>query len=107
MPDSSSTENPLLHITRNIPFDQIRPEHVEPGIEALLKEARAALALIAKQEDKPRFENTLLALEAATEKLEIASTLVGHLESVATTTVLRERTTRWTRSSVSSIPRFL
>ncbi len=90
MPDSSSSDNPLLRITRNIPFDEIQAEHVEPAIEVLLSEARAALAQISEQEAKPSFENTLLALEAATEKLEIVSTLVGHLESVATSPALRE-----------------
>ncbi|MBW2714256.1 MAG: M3 family peptidase, partial [Deltaproteobacteria bacterium] len=90
MAGSTSSDNPLLRLNRNIPFDEILPEHVEPAINALLEESRAALAEISKQTEGVSFKSSLLALESATEELEIAATVVGHLESVATTPELRE-----------------
>lgn len=87
---SDATEhNPLLRIPLRIPFDAIRPAHVEPAIAALLAEARAAVATIAAEPGPRTFANTLAALDAATEHLDAAMTVVGHLESVATTPELR------------------
>jgi oligopeptidase A len=87
---TETAENPLLHLQDGIPWDRIRGEHVEPAVQALLAEARAKLdALVA--EPAPRtYQNTLLALELVTERLELAMGVVGHLESVATTPELRE-----------------
>jgi oligopeptidase A len=90
MSGAPSSQNPLLGVTRDIPFDLIQPEHVEPAIEILLKQARHALDCVSQNANAPTFENTLLAMESATEELETVSTIVGHLESVATTPALRE-----------------
>src|SRR4051794_17322602 len=83
-------DNPLLEIQFRIPFDQIRAEHVEPAIAALLAEARANQALLAESTGPRTFDNTLLALERLTEKLDYAMGVVRHLESVATYPALRE-----------------
>jgi oligopeptidase A len=89
MPDLQ-TANPLDEIQFRIPFDQIRAEHVEPAIDALLAEAQQQIDALAADESARTFENTLLALEAVTEKLEYAMGVAGHLESVATYPELRE-----------------
>jgi oligopeptidase A len=81
--------NPLLRIPLRVPFDRVRPEHVEPAIAALLAEARAAVERIVAEAGPRTYANTLGALEDATEHLEAAMTVVGHLESVATTPELR------------------
>jgi oligopeptidase A len=83
------SDNPLLSITFHIPFDQVRVEHVEPGIRELLKQSQTHIdALVA--DDNPRtFDNTMLALENSTETLGYAMAVVRHLESVATTPELR------------------
>ncbi len=81
-------ENPLLTVSLEVPFDRIRPEHVQPAISVLLARAEAALHAI---EAAPRsYAATLGALETATEPLELAMSIVEHLESVATTPALRE-----------------
>ncbi|MCS6914662.1 MAG: M3 family metallopeptidase [Myxococcales bacterium] len=85
---SCSPDNPLLALPFHIPFDRIRPEHIEPAIDRLLAQAQAAVDAIAAAE--PRYETTLGALERATEPLERAMSLVEHLESVVTTPDLRE-----------------
>lgn len=83
------TANPLLRVQFRVPFDQIRPEHVEPAVAELLADARADIQAIVDAPGPRTFDNTLAALETATERLEFAMTLVGHLESVATTPELR------------------
>ena len=62
--------NPLVTIQFRIPFDQIRAEHVEPAIAELLAEARASQKALSESTGPRTFENTLLALEAVTEKLD-------------------------------------
>ena len=82
--------NPLLNIAFAVPFDEIRAEHVGPAIEQLLIEARAKIDEIIALESERDYDNTLGALERATERLEWASGVVSHLESVATYPALRE-----------------
>jgi oligopeptidase A len=81
--------NPLLEIRFHIPFDQIKAEHVEPAIDALLEEARRKQKQLAESTGERTYENTLGALEKLTEKLEYAMRVVGHLEGVATYPELR------------------
>lgn len=81
--------NPLLQIHEPIPFDQIRPEHVEPAVDQLLAEARKKIDEIAAAPGPRTFANTLHALDEATEVLDYASTVVRHLEHVVTTPELR------------------
>ena len=82
--------NPLIQLGFEIPFDRIEAEHVEPAIDELLAASRAAVDAIVSQSELCTYDNTLGALEDATESLERAATAVGHLESVATTDALRE-----------------
>jgi oligopeptidase A len=86
----TKTGNPLLSNDFAIPFDRIRPEHVEAAIRELLQEADAGLNAIEQAEGEPTYEGTLGAMERATEQLEIAQALIRHLESVASTPELRE-----------------
>ncbi|MEN9581606.1 MAG: hypothetical protein RJA70_4615 [Pseudomonadota bacterium] len=82
--------NPLLSIQFNVPFDRITPEHVEPAIGVLLKQAELALEEIENCPDPRDYGNTLGALDVATESLDTAMGVIGHLESVASTTDLRQ-----------------
>src|ERR1700716_3245988 len=70
--------NPLVTIQFRIPFDQIRAEHVEPAIAELLAEARASQKALSESTGPRTFENTLLALEAVTEKLDYAMGVFRH-----------------------------
>jgi oligopeptidase A len=80
-------ENPLLRIQLDVPFDQITAAHVKPAVEELLAQSRAAIDAIGNA--APTYDATLGALERATETLDWAMTVIGHLESVATTDDLR------------------
>jgi oligopeptidase A len=81
--------NPLLQLEFRIPFDQIRAEHVEPGVDQLIAEAREVQRQIAGNPGPYTFANTLKALENLTETLDWAIGLVRHLEAVATYPELR------------------
>src|SRR5277367_3798173 len=83
------SDNPLLSIQFHIPFDQVRAEHVEPGIRQLLKQAQERIDSLAADDTPRSFANTMLALENSTENLDYALSVVRHLESVATTPELR------------------
>ena len=60
-------DNPLL-TESNLPlgyprFDAIRTEHFAPAFERGMAEQRKEIEAIAKNPDKPSFENTIVALE--------------------------------------------
>ena len=82
--------NPLIQLGFEIPFDEIEAQHVVPATDALLANAQAAIDAIAADQGSRTYANTLGALEAATEMLERAMTVVGHLESVATSDAWRD-----------------
>lgn len=84
-----SSENPLLQIRFEIPFDRVRAEHVEAAIAELLTDARSGIEAIASDPGPRTYNNTLLTLEKATERLDYAMGVVRHLESVATYPELR------------------
>src|ERR1700689_3518212 len=83
------SDNPLLSVKFQIPFDQVRAEHVEPGIRELLKQAQSHIDAIVNDDAPRSFDNTMLALENSTENLDYALAVVRHLESVSTTPELR------------------
>ncbi|MEM7675493.1 MAG: M3 family metallopeptidase, partial [Myxococcota bacterium] len=88
--------NPLLEMWADapdkvvIPFDQIAATHVQPAVEVRLQEARDALAAIAADSEPRTYDNTLAAMDRATEPLGVTMTAVGHLESVCSSPELRE-----------------
>ena len=86
---SMSEINPLLHEQFRIPFDLIRPEHVEPGIRELLGRANESLTGITSAAGPRTWENTMAPLDHLSDPLEYAFGVVRHLESVATTPELR------------------
>ena len=83
------SDNPLVGLGYDIPFDRIGAEHVEPAAEVLIARAKASLSAIGSDTSPPSYANTLGALEDATDPLERAMSVVGHLEGVATTDALR------------------
>jgi len=85
-----SDGNPLLVDDFAIPFDRIEPSHVVPGVMALLERAKTAVDAVATDASAPKYASVLGALEVATEDLERAMGVVGHLESVSTSDALRE-----------------
>ena len=85
----TTEENPLLLDTFRIPFDRIRPEHVEPGIRRALADAQAAVDDIAGSTEAPTWENTVEPLDRALERLSERISPASHLMSVQESPALR------------------
>ncbi|QOJ32908.1 MAG: M3 family metallopeptidase [Gammaproteobacteria bacterium] len=87
-------DNPLLDTTAGaLPaFAAIRPEHVEPALQAVLTANRAGLEriLAASRAAPPRFEDVIPPLEELGDRLQQVWGPVSHLHAVANTPALRE-----------------
>ncbi len=83
------SSNPLLDFSDLPLFDQIRPEHVAPAVDALLQESNAALERVTAHDFPPSWAAIARELDVATEKLGRAWGVVSHLNSVADTPELR------------------
>ncbi len=81
--------NPLMEIRYDIPFEEIKPHHIEPAIQALLAQAEEEFQTILQAKGPRTLENTLRPLDRLGETLTYAFTLVAHLESVVSTPELR------------------
>ena len=90
-PTSSApeTQNPLLDFSDLPRFDAIRPEHVQPAIEQLLKQAQAALEQAVRPDFPADWQQLALVLDVPIERLGRAWGAVGHLKSVCDTPELR------------------
>jgi oligopeptidase A len=88
---SIDTSNPLLDFSGLPRFDAIRPEHVTPAIEQLIAEARKVVdSLEAPSADNSvSWDNFVVPLEEATERLGRAWGVVNHLNHVMDTPELR------------------
>ncbi|TFZ08503.1 M3 family metallopeptidase [Ramlibacter humi] len=84
-----SAANPLLDFHDLPLFDQIRPEHVAPAMDALLAESEAALEAVVKPEFPADWRALAARLDCTTEKLSRAWGAVSHLNGVADTPELR------------------
>lgn len=83
--------NAFLDPSFHVRWSQLTPNLVIPGIETALQQAQAAIDAIARHDLATlTFENTFLALEHATEDLNVAWGKVAHLQSVADAPELRE-----------------
>ncbi|MCS6763901.1 MAG: M3 family metallopeptidase [Candidatus Protistobacter heckmanni] len=86
----ASTDNPLLDFSGLPRFQDVRPEHIEPALDALLDAARAAVAKAEDPATPATWDAVAQAMEDATEPLFRAWSVVGHLSAVADTPALRE-----------------
>ena len=82
-------ENPLLELGSELPFDRIQAEHVDPAFRTLLAEAEARLAAI-ERSSTTDYESTFGDYERATERLELAYSVLEHLEGTRTTPEFRD-----------------
>jgi Zn-dependent oligopeptidases len=82
-------DNPLLDFSGLPRFDQIRPGHIGPAIDALLAQAEAAVKH-AETVSPVTWDGFVTPLEDATERLWRAWGQVQHLQAVVNTPELRE-----------------
>src|SRR5690242_8136550 len=80
--------NPLLEWDKLPPFPDIKPEHVEAAVDAVLTENRGSLARLAALEG-PGWDELVTPLEALADRLHRAWAPVSHLNAVMSTPELR------------------
>ncbi|HEY0180383.1 MAG TPA: oligopeptidase A, partial [Dokdonella sp.] len=82
--------NPLLDTTGLPRFSAIRPEHVEPAVDAVLAEYAAGIDAVLAS-DRPRtFESVVQTWERLDERLSRVWAPVGHLHGVKDSEALRK-----------------
>ena len=82
--------NPLLTFGRGIAaYSEIKPEHITPAIEFLLKYAQDAVDLATNPNTPATWDDLAEPLEDATESLGRSWSVISHLNSVADTPELR------------------
>ena len=82
--------NPLLDFSSLPRFAQVRPEHIEPAIDSLVAEGRAAVERLVADASPPTWEGFVQPLDDANERLGRAWSQVNHLNAVVNTPALRE-----------------
>jgi oligopeptidase A len=86
---NTDTSNPLLDFSGLPRFDLIRPEHVTPAIDQLIADASAVVAELEAPFEQVSWDNFVIPLEDATERLGRAWGVVNHLNNVVDTPELR------------------
>jgi oligopeptidase A len=82
--------NPLLDFSGLPRFAEIKPEHVASAIEQLLAENRALIARLLENDAQPNWQDFIVPMENANERLARAWGPVGHLNAVMNSPELRE-----------------
>ncbi len=82
------SENPLLQpftgVHETAPFGSVKIEHYLPAFEAAIEEARGEIQKIIDNPDVPTFENTIVALDLAGERLNRIQNIFFNLNSAET-----------------------
>ena len=87
---ASLQNNPLLNFGRGIAaYAEVRPEHIAPAIQFLLKHAQTAVDLAVNPNTSPTWDHLAEPLEDATESLGRSWSVISHLNSVADSPELR------------------
>ncbi len=80
--------NPLLQPFNSpfdtIPFSKIKNEHFLPAFEESIKRAKHEIDLVTASKDAPTFENTIVALEASGDLVDLVSNIFFNLNSAET-----------------------
>jgi oligopeptidase A len=90
MNTSQHSNNPLLDFSGLPRFAEIKPEHVAPAIEQLLDENRALVERLLADDVPPTWDDFVLPMEDANERVSRAWGPVGHLNAVMNSPELRE-----------------
>jgi oligopeptidase A len=90
MNTQSSQNNPLLDFSGLPRFTEVRPDHVTPAVDHLLQHDREVVARLLADTAAPTWENFVLPLDDANEKMSRAWGQVSHLNAVMNSDELRE-----------------
>jgi peptidyl-dipeptidase Dcp len=93
-PPLAGTANPLLQpfagIHQTAPFNSIKIEHYSPAFDAAIEEARSEVLKIADNQASPDFENTIVALDLAGDRLNRIQNIFFNLNSAETCDEMQE-----------------
>ncbi|WP_298185242.1 oligopeptidase A [uncultured Pseudomonas sp.] len=85
-----TANNPLLQAFDLPPYSAIRPEHVEPAVDSILAESRAAMTrLLELQSGTPSWDGLVLTLDELGARLSQTWSPVSHLNAVCNSAELR------------------
>ncbi|WP_339525155.1 oligopeptidase A [Pseudomonas sp. EA_35y_Pfl2_R111] len=85
-----TANNPLLQAFDLPSYATIRPEHVEPAVDSILAESRAAMSrLLEQQSGTPSWDGLVLVLDELGARLGQAWSPVSHLNAVCNSSELR------------------
>ena len=91
---SKNTANPLLESSKlrhgAFPFDLLKVDQYEPAVDQALKEARQNIDVVRSATGAATFENTILALETASETLGRVTSIFYNLTHAETSDRLQE-----------------
>ncbi len=90
MTTQSHTKNPLLDFSGLPRFPEIQPEHVSPAVDELLQHNRDIVKHLLADTTPPTWENFVLPLDDANEKMSRAWGQVSHLNAVMNSAELRD-----------------
>lgn len=82
--------NPLLRSNSLPAFSEIKPEHVEPALDTILKENRERVAELVSQKTAHTWKNLMAPLEDLDDRLGQMWSVVGHLNAVMSNDELRD-----------------
>jgi len=74
--------NPLLNIVDLPPFSAIKPKHIEPAIDQILADNRAAIARILENPEIKTWDNLVAPMEDLEDRLSRAWSPVSHMNAV-------------------------
>mgnify|MGYP002779182062 CR=1 FL=1 len=93
-PKTPMSDNPLLQPFntpfQTPPYDKIKAEHFLPAMKEAMAEGRQEVDVIVNNAAKPTFENTIVALERAGDKLSRITPILFHLNGAETTPDLQK-----------------
>jgi oligopeptidase A len=81
--------NPLLEFKYLPPFSQIKPEHVEPAMDTLIKENLQQLEKLLAQSPPYTWDNLMRPLENMDDKIDATWSAVNHMNAVVNSKALR------------------
>lgn len=85
LPAQQPEQNPLLDLRVPLPFDRLKVEHIAPAMQALIDEGRKKHESYVADTGRLTFENTILAYDEITDRLDRAAGIVSHLDGVRST----------------------
>jgi len=82
--------NPVLYRESLPLFDQIKPDHISPAIESILKEANTLIHSLREMSTPPSWDNFVEPIEMISEKISRAWGQIEHLNAVVNSENLRK-----------------